>query len=227
MRRRLLGYAAIAAFAIPDLAGAQATTRQCSAVEEAGSACLLARKELPSLPAGQIFWHLDRFPSKDAAEQASIPTSAVVESFGSTWLFTLASSGWRASGGEHVSKIGPLPVAQGSTFAAEYLRSIFNPGATAPLHLHSGPEAFYAVTGDTCLETPEGVQMGRGAGNSLMINGGSPMLLMAIGKNPRRGFALILHDAHRAPTTLTRAWLPKGLCARQLLTDQGSKLTGN
>ena len=227
MRGIILGCAAVAALTFPNATFAQATTRQCSAVEEPGPACLLAHLELPSLPAGEIFWHLDRFPSRAAAEQASIPTSAIVESFGSIWLFTLAKSGWRSTGGEHAARIGPLPVSEGSPFAAEYLRSIFNPGTTAPLHVHSGPEAFYALSGDTCLETPDGVQVARGPGNSLMINAGPPMLLMAVGKTPRRGFALILHDAHQAPTTLTQVWQPNGLCARQLLVDQASKQTSN
>ena len=124
-------------------------------------------------------------------------------------------------GGEHVAVVGPLPVTPASTYAAEYLRSIFKPGTTAPLHVHSGPEAFYAVTGDTCLETPNGVQIGRGAGNSLIIKAGPPMLLMAIGKIPRQGFALILHDATQPPTTLTQSWHPKALCDRQLSIDEG------
>jgi quercetin dioxygenase-like cupin family protein len=201
-------------------AWSQATTRQCGPVEEAGPACLIARKELPSLPAGQTFWLLDRFPSKAAAEKAAIATSVVVQAFGSTWLFTLERAGWRPRGGKHVAEIGPLAAEPASTYAAEYLRSIFAPGATAPLHVHSGPEAFFAVSGDTCLETPDGVRIGRGPGNSLTIEAGPPMLLMAIGKVPRRGFALILHDAGEPPTTLSHDWHPKGLCAQQLSTDR-------
>jgi hypothetical protein len=53
-----------------------------------------------------------------------------------------------------------------------------------------------------------------------MIEAGPPMLLMAIGTVPRQGFALILHDAAKPPTTLTRSWQPQGLCERQLATDQ-------
>jgi quercetin dioxygenase-like cupin family protein len=215
-----VGLVAIAATAFPSAISAQATTRQCGAIEEAGPACLLAHKQIPSLPSGDVFWHLDRFTSKSAAERAGTTTSVVVEAFGSTWLFTLAKAGWRPEGGEHVSIVGPLPVAPASTYAAEYLRSIFNPGTTAPLHVHSGPEAFYAVSGDTCLETPDGMKIGRGSGNSLTIKAGSPMLLMAIGKVPRQGFALILHDSSQPPTTLTQAWHPQGLCARQLSADR-------
>jgi quercetin dioxygenase-like cupin family protein len=221
MLGRIFGSAAIAVILSPSAATAQATTRHCLALEEAGPACLIARQQLPSLPVGKIFWHIDRFRSKEAAEGASTPTGVVLEAFAATWLFTLAQSGWRSRGGEHVSIIGPLPVAPASTYAAEYLRSIFDPGATAPLHVHSGPEAFYAVSGDTCLETPDGVQIGRGPGNSLIIKAGVPMLLMAISKVPRQGFALILHDANQPPTTLTQAWHPQGLCTRQLSLDQG------
>lgn len=220
MHRVLVSLAATTAFATPHAAFAQATTRTCSTVEEAGPACLLVRQEVRSLSARDIYWHLDRFSSQAAAAAARTKSSVVVDAFGSTWLFTLAERRWRARRGDPVAAIGPLPVEPASAYAAEYLRSIFDPGTGAPLHVHSGPEAFYAVSGDTCLETPDGVWIGRGPGNSLVIKAGPPMLLMAIGKVPRQGFALILHDASRPPTTLIQAWHPQGLCAGQLSADQ-------
>jgi len=198
----------------------QATTRLCNAEESTGPACLLSRQELPSLPSKPLYWHLDQFVSKEAAEAAATSRSTVVDAFGATWLFTIERRSWRPKSGKHISNVGPLPMQPASTYAAEYLRSVFSPGMTAPLHVHSGPEAFFAVSGDTCLETPEGVQLGRGSGNSLLIKGGPPMLLMAIGKEPRKGFALILHDARQPATTLTHDWHPQGLCERQLSSDQ-------
>lgn len=197
----------------------QATTRPCTADEAVGPACLLSRQQLTSLPAGPLFWHLDKFVSTHAAERAAISTSTVVDAFGSIWLFTIGSRTWRPREGVHVSDIGPLPVEPARAYAAEYLRSVFRPGMNAPLHLHSGPEAFYSVSGDSCLETPDGIQLGRGPGNALIIKGGPPMLLMAIGKVPRRGFALILHDASQPPTTLTHSWQPRGLCQREFTGD--------
>lgn len=220
MRKTLVSVAIWATAALASPASAQATARQCDAAEAPGPACLLAHKQVSSLPAGPLFWHLDQFRSKQAAEKAATATSTVVEAFGSTWLFTLQRERWRTHGGKRMSVIGPLPVVPASSYTAEYLRSIFLPGTTAPLHVHSGPEAFYAVSGDTCLETPGGMKTGRGPGNSLIIEAGPPMLLMAIGKVPRRGFALILHDAGQPPTTLSQAWQPQALCARQLLADQ-------
>ena len=97
---------------------------------------------------------------------------------------------------------------------AVYLVSTFDPGMTAPLHTHSGPEAFYTLTGDTCLETPDGILTGRGEGHALIVPGGPPMLLVATGTERRRGIALILHDSSQPATTLIHDWTPKGLCAR-------------
>ncbi|NMN06729.1 MULTISPECIES: hypothetical protein [unclassified Novosphingobium] len=215
MRILLSGLAFLGASLLTQSAWAQATTRPCGTEEAVGPACLLTRQALASLPVGPLYWHLDRFPSQDAAERAATPSSSVVKAFGEIWLFTIERRSWRAKGGGHASTVGPLPVEPAQSYAAEYLRSIFTPGMTAPLHVHSGPEAFYAVTGDTCLETPEGVQLGHGPGNNLVIRGGPPMLLMATGKEPRKGFALILHDASQAPTTLIHDWHPQGLCERR------------
>jgi hypothetical protein len=47
------------------------------------------------------------------------------------------------------------------------------------------------------------------------VRRGLPMLLQAIGSEPRQGFALILHEAASPPTTLTSHWQPKGLCAKE------------
>lgn len=227
MLKVLASAISVAAIGLASPAWAQATTRMCSSVEEPGPACLLAHQHLPALPDGPVFWHLDTFKSTTEAQQAASEHGTVVEAFGSVWLFTLQHAGWRPTGGRHVAEIGPLPITGASAYSAEYLRSVFKPGTTAPLHVHSGPEAFYAVSGDTCLETPDGVQIGRGAGNSLLIKAGPPMLLMAIGSAPRQGFALILHDADQPPTTLTQVWQPQGLCAQQLAADQAKRPIGH
>ncbi|AOH85769.1 hypothetical protein AWL63_19265 [Sphingomonas panacis] len=215
MKILLSGLALLGTLLFTQTAWGQATTRPCGTHEAVGPACLLTRQSLASLPSGPLYWHLDRFASQEAAEHAAASTSSVVKAFGEVWLFTIESRSWRAKGGKHASPVGPLPVQPAQSYAAEYLRSIFTPGMTSPLHVHSGPEAFYAVSGDTCLETPEGVQLGRGRGNSLVIRGGPPMLLMATGKAPRKSFALILHDASQPPTTLIHDWHPQGLCERR------------
>jgi len=48
----------------------------------------------------------------------------------------------------------------------------------SPVHVRAGPEACYGVNGDTCSESPGGVQFGRGPGNSLVVRHGPPTTLV-------------------------------------------------
>jgi quercetin dioxygenase-like cupin family protein len=209
---------ALALLALTPLAAqAQATSRTCAgqAGETPGPACLVAHQDFGELPQGPLYWNIYTFADAQAAERAKPPHGAVVQAFGRVWLFDVGGKGRELEGGRHLADVGPLPIetAEGD-FSAEYLKSTFAPGATAPVHVHSGPEAFYAISGASCLETPDGVQVARGAGHSLMVRRGPPMLLMAIGQETRQGFALILHGEGSPPTTLTSAWAPKGLCPK-------------
>jgi quercetin dioxygenase-like cupin family protein len=167
---------------------------------------------LGKLPPQLIFWHLDTYPTRAAAEAAKAPRGAVVESFGKVWLFTIAEAGWRAPSGVRVAEIGPLPVSSDRNYTAQYMEAVFTPGMTAPAHRHSGPEAWYTVTGETCLETPEGKMIGRAGGEHVIVPDGPPMHLTATGTETRRALVLILHDSSQPDTTLAHDWTPKGLC---------------
>ena len=116
-----------------------------------------------------------------------------------TWLLTIADTGWRPEGGERVAEIGPLPVIAGETYAVQYMEAVFAPGMTAPSHTHAGPEAWYTLSGETCLETPDGKQVGRAGGEPVIIPGGPPMHLTATGTERRRALVLILHEATSHP----------------------------
>lgn len=210
-----LGSAMLLAAASP--ASAQATSRHCSteagAEDRAGPACLLAHAAVGRLSADEAVWRLYTYPTLALAQQHQPANGVLSSAFGKIWLFTVGpASAARAELGELVAEVGPLPVNKETVYDAEFLKSTFSAGMSAPVHVHSGPEAFYALSGDTCLETPDGVQLGRGAGNSLVVRAGPPMLLMAVGTAPRTGFALILHDRALPPTTLVQHWKPKGLC---------------
>jgi quercetin dioxygenase-like cupin family protein len=197
---------------------AQATSRTCSgqAGETPGPACLVAHQDIGALPQTPLYWNIYTFADIQAAERAKPRHGAIVQAFNQIWMFDLGAKGRQFEGGRHLADVGPLPIetTQGD-FSAEYLKSTFAPGMTAPIHVHSGPEAFYAISGESCLETPDGVQVARGAGHSLMVRRGPPMLLTAIGHEARQGFALILHGEGSPPTTLTSAWTPKGLCPKE------------
>lgn len=212
----LLGALALTTLA-PAAVQAQATSRTCAgqAGEAPGPACLVAHQDLGALPPGPLYWNIYTFADAQAARRAGSPRGSVVEAFGRVWLFAIGGKAGELEGGRHLADVGPLPVeAAPGDFSVEYLKSTFAPGATAPVHVHSGPEAFYAISGASCLETPDGVQVARGAGHSLMVRRGPPMLLMAIGHETRQGFAMILHGEGSPPTTLTSAWTPRGLCPK-------------
>jgi quercetin dioxygenase-like cupin family protein len=165
-----------------------------------------------SLHSAPAFWHLDTYPSRAAAEAAKGLRGTVVESLGKFWLFTIAERDWRPSSGEHVADIGPLPVRQGVAYSAMYMEAIFTPGMTSNTHTHSGAEAWYTLAGETCLETPDGIMVGRAGGPAVIVPAGPPMHLTATGTVERRAIVLILHDGSQPATTLTHTWTPKGLC---------------
>ncbi len=165
--------------------------------------------QLSQLP---VFWHLDTYATRAEAEAAKSPRGTVVESLGKVWLLTIEVAGWRAPGGARVAEIGPLPVTADARYAAQYMEAIFAPGMTAPAHRHSGPEAWYTLTGETCLETPDGKQVGRAGGTQVIVPGGPPMHLTATGTEIRRALVLILHDSTQPPTTPEHDWVPRGLC---------------
>lgn len=194
----------------------QASSRQCppasERTDEPGPTCAIGTERIGALPDRPIFWHLDTYRTRTDAEAARDPRGTIVESFGKVWLFTIAEAAWRPAGGERVAAIGPLPIAAHTDYTAVYMQSIFDPGMTAPIHQHSGPEAFYTLTGDTCLETPEGMLSGHGDGNVVIVPAGPPMLLTATGTVRRRGIVLILHDSSQPATTMVHDWTPKHLC---------------
>jgi len=194
----------------------QASSRPCPPVSERTDAphpaCVTGSEGLGRLPDQPMFWHLDSYQSRAAAEAAKGPRGSVIESLGRVWLFTIADARWRPEAGERVATVGPLPVAENTEYTAVYMESIFEPGTTAAIHRHSGPEAFYTLSGETCLETPEGILTGRGEGHALVVPGGPPMLLVAKGAVRRRGVVLILHDSSQPATTMVHDWIPQGLC---------------
>lgn len=192
------------------------TSRPCLPEQTAhptpGPACLVASQDLGALPDEPVYWHIDTFATEAAANAAKTARGTVVTDYGQVWLFTIEGRSWRARSGTHKATIGPLPVEPAAAFSAEYVHSMFAPGMSAPVHKHSGPEGFYAIDGDTCLEMPGGVHTASGPGNSLVMQGGPPMLLMATGTRPRRAFALVLHDATQPATTRVTDWKPEGRC---------------
>lgn len=173
---------------------------------------IISNKALGQLPRGPIFWHLDAYPTRAAAETARGPRGTVVEALGKVWLLTIDAAGWRPSSGARVAEIGPLPISLTTEYTAQYMEAIFTPGMTSLIHRHPGPEAWYTLTGETCLETSEGRMVGRAGGEPVVVPGGLPMHLTATGTETRRAIVLVLHDSKQPAGSPAPDWTPKGLC---------------
>jgi quercetin dioxygenase-like cupin family protein len=174
---------------------------------------ITARQELGRLPASPaLYWHLDTYPTRDAAQSAAAARSTVVQSLGRTWLFTIAPARWRPRGGRRVARIGPLPLMAADSVAAVYMEGVFEPGMQSMVHRHPGVEAWFTLEGSMCLETPAGRLEQRAGGPGVLVPGGTPMQLTGTGTGPRRSVVLILQDATRPRSTPAADWTPRHLC---------------
>lgn len=174
---------------------------------------ILADNPVGQIAKSPVFWHLDAYPTRAAAEADKGPRGTVVESFKNVWLMTIEDQNWRSAHGKRIAEIGPLPVIAGEKYSAQFMEADFTPGMTAPAHIHSGPEAWYAVGGKTCVETSDGrIQIGQKGAPPVIVPMGKAMHLTAIGTEERRSIVIILHQSSQPPTTMVHNWAPKGLC---------------
>src|SRR5258708_27190046 len=147
---------------------------------------ILASEPVGQLSAHPVFWHLDKFSNSALAEKAKEPRGTVLQALGKVWLLTIAEAGWRPKGGEHVAEIGPLPVNADTKYVAQYMAAVMNPGMETRLHRHPGPEAWYTEGGETCVETPEGKQVGK-QGATVTVPACHPMhLSLTSTQHPRQ-----------------------------------------
>lgn len=174
---------------------------------------IMADDPIGQLTKSQVFWHLDAYPTRAEAQVDKGPQGTVIESLGKVWLMTIENEKWRPAHGNRIAEIGPLPIVAGEKYSVQYMEAIFTPGMTAPAHIHSGPEAWYTMAGETCLETSDGrVQIGRAGGPPVIVPEGLSMHLTATGSEQRRAVVLILHQSSKPATTMIHDWTPKGLC---------------
>jgi len=173
----------------------------------------IATAVLGELPQTPLYWHLDVYPTRAAAEAAKGARGTVVEAFDRVWLFTIAEANWRPAGGERIARIGPLQLGSGGNFTASYLQAATSPGFQTDVHQYAGPGALYTLSGEVCLETPQGKLVGRAGGEPLLIASGQPMQLTSIGTETRRSIVLVLHDSSQPWKVPASGWTPKGLCA--------------
>lgn len=157
----------------------------------------VAEKKLKELPAGPLYWRVERFSGLEQAQAAVGPTSLAVDVAGKAWLFTLAAAGGATPGASKVTEIGPVP----PLLAPEYLLRINHasgpPGAKTAVHSHPGSEAFYVLAGRVGQRTPHGVTYAD-AGQSMNGRGtDTPMEVLSAGSVDLDQLVMFVVDATR------------------------------
>jgi len=175
----------------------------------------LAVKQFKSLPKGVLFLRLENFSTREAAQRAETPASALVEWAGKVWLLTLGPRKERSKGGTLVAEIGPVPpIPPAAAYALDVNEADFGPDMKAEVaravHTHPGPEIFYLLTGEQCLEVPNGAARAR-AGEGMVAAANTPMQLNIMGSSKRDAFFVIVRDSTK-PRATPSDWRPKGIC---------------
>ena len=135
---------------------------------------ILASRPLVGPLAERAYWHIDSFDSLETARKAAGPNGVAAVAHGSAWLMTVEAQTEDHHGGTHVAWIGPLVVPDANQYSMRVMSSLLRPGTTTPVHMHPGPEVFYVVAGEQCLETPE-LSHHLGSGQSLVLSAGTIM----------------------------------------------------
>jgi quercetin dioxygenase-like cupin family protein len=157
-----------------------------------------------------VYWHLHAFPSRKAAAKSA--TGIVVEEDGRAWLSEFGPRDTAPRGGEAVAVVGPLQLPAAKSYAAVLSYAVMRPGDSSRVHTHPGPEGWYVLTGEQCLETPAGANRAR-AGGTMTVPPNVPMELNVTGTTLRRAFALVIHDSAQQ-RGIPSDWKPAGVCGQ-------------
>lgn len=156
-----------------------------------------------------LFWTIHEFSSRAAAdaEARRHRWATVVPTHSRIWLYVLGGRREAVRGGSRAAVIGPLRVPAGK-LTARFMESTFPPGMRTRVHAHAGPEAFYVVEGEQCMESPTDKRK-VATGATYVIDSG-PHIQAAPGG--RRNLVLILSPAGAPWITLRPDWTPTTFC---------------
>lgn len=158
-----------------------------------------------------VYWHLRAFPNRKTAEAAKSAAGIVVEEGGRVWLSEFGPRNTVPRGGEAIAIVGPLQLPAAKSYAAVLSYAVMRPGDSSRVHTHPGPEGWYVLAGEQCLETPDGADRAR-AGETMTVRSNIPMALNVTGTTLRRAFALVIHDSAQ-PRGTPSDWKPSGACS--------------
>ena len=170
----------------------------------------VASEEGLQFPKRQVYWQIGTFANRAAAEAARSATGIVVEEDGRVWLSEFGSRDLMVKGGQAVATVGPLQLPPAKAFTAVLSYAVMRPGDRSRVHTHPGPEGWYMIVGEQCLETPSGANRAK-AGGTMTVPPNVPMQLSIKGTEVRKSLVLVLHDSSQA-RGMASQWSPPGAC---------------
>ena len=158
----------------------------------------------------QAYWHIRTFANRAAADAAKSATGIVVEEDGRVWLSEFGSRDLIVRGGQPVATVGPLQLPPAKSFTAVLSYAVMRPGDRSRVHTHPGPEGWYMIVGEQCLETPAGANRAK-TGGTMTVPSNVPMELSITGTEVRKSLVLVIHDSSQA-RGIPSQWRPPGPC---------------
>ena len=158
----------------------------------------------------QVYWHIRTFANRAAADAAKSATGIVVEEDSRVWLSEFGSRDLIVKGGQPVATVGPLQLPPAKSFTAVLSYAVMRPGDRSRVHTHPGPEGWYMIVGEQCLETPAGDNRAK-AGGTMTVPPNVPMELSITGTEVRKSLVLVIHDSSQARGIVSQ-WRPPGAC---------------
>lgn len=155
---------------------------------------ILASRPLSGPVPKTVYWHIDRFHSLEDAKRVADRNSVAAEAHGGVWLMTVEAKTNHHHGGRHIALIGPLTLPVAESYTMRVQSSLLRQGASTPIHTHSGPEVFYIVSGEQCLETEKAGYRLK-AGKAFVLAPDQIHRGRVQSADMRGALALILHDS--------------------------------
>ena len=176
---------------------------------------LLARPTGMRFPPGPLFWHLVRYPSREAAQAAGrftdILTEIATDDGPETWLHRFGVEADVPRGGAQTALVGPLPLPRARTYRIDVFHVVMPAGARTAAQMHPGPAAWYLLEGEQCVETrKEALRAAAGEG-IVGPAAGAPLQVVNSGAGTLRALSVLIRDDGRPRATPSR-WKPKGAC---------------
>jgi len=155
----------------------------------------LAERKVAELPAGELYWRIENYPSTEAAQAAAGSWSLVAEAAGKVWLFTLGPAGGASPGGAKVSDVGPITRVTAPQYLLRINEASGRPGSVTPVHSHPGSEAFYVLTGEQSIRGPNGTMVVKAGTPEAGQGGSSAMQVSSSGSGELQSLVMFVVDA--------------------------------